>query len=308
MPLKTATLIYNPISGREPARREAQIEQARRVLEGNSWKVAVARTSGPGMAGDLARAATEAGTGLIAVCGGDGTINEVVNGLARSPTALAILPGGTANIAARELHLPLDPIRAARELVRSSPHRIALGVARWMAEPNVPAQRYFLSVAGAGFDAYVLHKLSFAFKLSFGVAAYVWEGLRQTVRYSFPLFGCDVDGRRFEGTLGIVHRTSLYAGWLHLAPEASLFEDRLTLCLFKSRSRARYPVYAAAVLARQHARLRDVELIAGRKVVCKPAESGPPIYFELDGELAGALPVTFEVAPDALTLLVPQHG
>ncbi len=309
-PLKSATLIYNPIAGRRPRRRERQIEQAAAALRAGGLAVEVARTSGPGTAQGLARAAVAGGKDLVIVCGGDGTVNEVINGVAPGKITLAILPGGTANIVARELRLPQDPVRAARQLPQWSARRIALGLATCSIGPSAPGsevvRRYFLSVAGIGFDAYIVHRLSLAFKMSFGVVAYGWEALRQVMRYSFPPFVCRVDGRELCGTFAVIHRTRRYAGWLHLAPSANLFEARVSLCLFKGRHRARYFFYAAAAAVRQHLRLRDVELIQGREVVCATAESGQPIYFELDGEFAGKLPTTFEVVPDALTLLVPE--
>jgi diacylglycerol kinase family enzyme len=108
-----------------------------------------------------------------------------------------------------------------------------------------------------------------------------------------------------QGTFAVVHRTRLYAGWLHLAPSADLFAPRFAVCSFSSRSRARYLLYALAVLARQHLRLSDVELHQSAQVVCTPGDSSTTVRFELDGELAGALPVRFEIVPDALTVLVP---
>ncbi len=306
--MKSAVLIYNPVAGRHPARREKEIQQAAAALREDSIAARLVRTSGPGTACELARAAVAEGTGLVIVCGGDGTINEVVNGVAPGEAALAILPGGTANIIAKELGLPHDPVHAAKQLSRWRPRRIALGSAVWARTHGEPAtdkeQRFFLSVAGIGFDAYIVYKLSVAFKMSLGVVAYGWEAIHQALRYRFPAFLCQADGQERRATFAVVHRTKLYAGWFHLAPTANLFESRFTLCLFKSRRRARYFLYAAAAAARQHFRLQDVELVDARKIVFT-GEGRATIRFELDGELVGRLPATFEIVPDALTLLVP---
>ena len=306
--MKTAVLIYNPVAGRHPARREREIQEAAAVLREASIAVRLVRTSGPGTACELARAAVVAGTNLVIVCGGDGTINEVVNGVAPGETVLGILPGGTANIIAKELGLPHHPVRAARQLSQWGPRRIALGRAVWARANSQPVAdkeyRLFLSVAGVGFDAHVVHKLSVAFKMSLGVVAYGWEALRQVLRYRFPAFLCQADGQERRATFAVVHRTKLYAGWFHLAPTANLFESRFALCLFKSPRRERYFLYAAAAAARQHLRLRDVELVDAQRIVCT-SEGQALIRFELDGELVGILPATFEIVPDALTLLVP---
>ena len=325
--MKTCALIYNPIAGRHPARREKQIRQAADILQGSGLRVRVAATTAPEEAQTLARDAAGDGTDLILVCGGDGTINEVINGLAPGRTPLGILPGGTANMLAKELRLPHDPVRAAAEVLRWTPRRIALGQATWNVQAAVtpgfspahaalkggatgaaaPNRRYFASVAGIGFDAQIVCKLSPHLKLSWGVAGYVFEAFRQWVRYPFPLFICKTEERESRATFAVVQRTGVYAGWLHLSPRANIFEPRFTVCTFPSRSRGRYLLYAAAVLMRRHLRLRDVEMVDAWNVSCSLADTSVTPQFELDGELGGTLPASFEIVPDALTLLVPPH-
>jgi diacylglycerol kinase (ATP) len=160
-------------------------------------------------------------------------------------------------------------------------------------------------VAGAGFDAHVVYKLATAFKLAWGVPAYAWEALRQALRYSFPPFICRVDGQPHTVTFAVIQRTKRYGGPLRLTPNAEFFEPRFGLCLFSSRRFARWVAYIAAALARQHHRLRGVQMLEGRQAVCEVIEPGTRIHFELDGELVGTLPATFEVVPEALNLLVP---
>ena len=312
--MKKGILIYNPVAGRRPAKREREVHRAAEVLRQAGLEIELAPTARPGMAHELARAAVARGVDVVLVCGGDGTINEVLNGLAPSHIPLGILPGGTANIVARELRLPLDPVRAARQFPRWTPRRIALGHVRWEEEqaaarasghtPQV-CSRHYISVAGIGFDAHIVFKLSAWLKKEFGVVAYVMEALRQLVCYSFPRFSCRLDGIERQGTFAVIHRTRLYAGWLHLAPTAGLFRPRFAVCSFPSRSRLRYLLYALAVLLRQHLRLSGVSLDNCTEVVCTPVDASATIRFELDGELAGTLPANFEIVPDALTVLVP---
>ena len=275
----------------------------------------LAPTAGPGAASELANKAASKGSDIVLVCGGDGTINEVINGLAGSQVALGLLPGGTANILARDMGLPLNPVRAATELSRWSPRRIPLAKATWCIEKasinGAPAEkeqaiRYFMTVAGIGYDAHVVYKLSPEMKLSWGVSGYIMEALRQVFRYPFQGFCCRTDGGPDRiATFAAVQRAGNYGGWLHLTPDARFFDDRFTLCLFKSHNRARYFLYAGLVLARQHFHLGDVELVETRKLCCAARVAGETIRFELDGELVGTLPATFEIVPDALTLLVP---
>ncbi len=325
--MKKGTIIYNPVAGQRPAGRVREVRKAAGVLRRLGLEIELAPTSGPDMAHELARAAVENGADVVLACGGDGTINEVINGLAGSPVPFGILPGGTANILARELRLPLSPVRAARQFMRWAPHRIALGRAHWGEAPAAPpaaqpasnggsnspqlmpspptCARYFTSVAGVGYDAQVVYKLSNWLKIHLGVTGYVLEALRQLLQYSFPEFSVRLNGVQRQGTFAVIHRTRLYAGWLHLAPTAGLFQPNFAVCSFPSRSRLRYLVYALGVVTRQHLRLRGVTLDHCAEVVCAPVDAAETIRFELDGELAGALPATFEIVPDALTLLGP---
>ena len=267
------------------------------------------------MAAELAQAAAANGFEVVLACGGDGTINEVINGLAGSQVSLGLLPGGTANILARDMGLPLNPVRAAAEFSRWSPLRIPLGKATWCTEKaptnGAPAEkeqalRYFMTTGGVGFDAHVVCKLSPEMKMSWGVTGYIVEALRQVFLYPFQSFSCRWDGEPDRiATFAALQRARNYGGWLHLTPKARFFDDRFTLCLFKSHNRARYFIYAGLVLARQHFRLGDVELVKTRKLCCAAQAGGEAIRFELDGELVGKLPATFEIVPDALTLLVP---
>ncbi len=309
--MKKGTLIYNPVAGRRPARRVHEIREAAAVLRQAGLDIELAPTERAEMAHELAQAAVANGADVVFACGGDGTINEVINGLAPGTVPLGILPGGTANILAHELRLPLNPVRAARDFVRWSPRRIALGRALWT-EPPAPGEsaskgcaRYYVSVAGVGYDAHVVYKLSAWLKKNFGVTGYVLEALRQYVLYSFPRFSCRLDGLERQDTFAVIHRTRLYAGWLHMAPSADLFAPHFAVCSFPSRNRIRYLLYALAVLTRQHLRLSDVSLDHCEKAVCTAIDSSETIRFELDGEIGGALPATFEIVPDALTLLAP---
>jgi diacylglycerol kinase (ATP) len=305
--LRTATLIYNPVAGRNHEKREREMCKARDVLARSGIRANLARTTALGSATELARAAAASGDDLVLVCGGDGTINEVINGISLSAMTLGILPGGTANIIAKELRLPHDPVQAARELPGWKPRRIALGLVTGTpaaaAIPSTLIRRYFLSVAGIGYDAYVIRKLAWDFKISLGVVAYVLEGIKQVMRYSFPPVVCRTDGRESRATFAVVQRTSRYAGWFRTAPRQSVTKPQFGVSLYKSQCRLRYFLYGAAILAQRS--LSDIEQMEVRKVEFSAEAPGTEIYFELDGELAGILPATFEVAPDMLSLLMP---
>ena len=262
-------------------------------------------TSNPGDGQQLARAAVGRGCDLIIACGGDGTINEVINGVVPSTIPVAILPGGTANIVAKELGLPAGITRAARQLPGWRPCRIPLGRATWEASGS-GRQRYFVAVAGIGFDARIIKQLNLAMKLRLGVVAYGWEAVVQVFRYGFPRFQCTVNGSTSAATFAVVQRSGRYAGWLRLARPHSIREPGFSCCLFEGSGPARYVRYAMGILTQTHHRLSDVRFAGGSSVRCTNQQPEPDIYFEVDGEMAGRIPATFESVPDALTLLAPH--
>ncbi len=188
--IKDALLIYNPTSGRRRHRRFAEIEQAVRLLKDAGIATELAPTKGPLSAKGIARAAVVQRRGMVIACGGDGTINEIVNGLAGSQIPMALLPAGTANILAKELRIPWDIPHASRLIPDGVVRRIALGIAIPTSDNHsteMPREgRYFLSVAGAGPDGAIVNAVSHGLKKTAGVLAYWAEGARQIVRYNFP--------------------------------------------------------------------------------------------------------------------------
>ena len=303
--MKRAALISNPRAGIKNAQRPRQIDEAVRSLRSAGIAAALHFTSNPGDGERLARAAVNAGYELIIVCGGDGTINEVINGMGPTQIPLAILPSGTANIVARELGLPGNILKAARQLPQWLPHRISLGRARWE-EAESPRQRYFLAVAGVGFDARIISQLNIPMKLRLGILAYGWAALRQAFRCGFPVFQCTANGARVSATFAVIQRSSRYAGWLRLAGPRSLQDSDFSCCFFTGTSRMRYFLYALSILTQTHHRLHDVSFLRCSRVTCDSAKAGQDVYFEVDGEMAGQIPITFEIVPDALTLLAPR--
>src|SRR5271165_4598918 len=159
--IKDALLIYNPTSGGRRHRRFSEVEQAARILKDAGITTELAPTTARASATQLARDAVAQRRGMVIVCGGDGTINEVVNGMAGSQIPMALLPAGTANILAKELGIPWDIPHAARLIPGGTVRRIALGVAipaEGRETREVPREgRYFLCVAGAGPDGAIVN-------------------------------------------------------------------------------------------------------------------------------------------------------
>src|ERR1700689_1694921 len=166
--IQDALLIYNPTSGGRRQRRFMEIEQAVRILKDFGITTEIAATTAAGSAQGIARQAVEHRRGMVIACGGDGTINEIINGLAGSQVPMALLPAGTANILAKELRIPWDIPHASRLIPEGVVRRIALGLATSMNgnhSPELPSSgRYFLSVGGAGPDGAIVNGVSHDFK------------------------------------------------------------------------------------------------------------------------------------------------
>ncbi len=302
--IRTASILYNPLAGGGHPRRSKHLEEAQQILAKAGIDADLRPTDGPGAAGALARRAADDGAQMVVVCGGDGTLNEAINGLAGSQVPVALLPAGTANILAKELGIPWNIPRAAAQLIRGTPVKIALGLMTPLADPG--SRRYFLSVAGAGADGAVVHALDPALKLKTGIIAYWMEGFKQLVRYSFPRFRVIDGGKTTEATLIIVGRTKRYGGPFSITTGADLFSNEFELALFQTQSALRFVSYLPATWAGMLRRLRDVHFFKTNSVRCEPHEN-ETVYAQVDGEAWHTLPAEFTIVPDILTLVVPEN-
>ncbi|MEE8178038.1 MAG: diacylglycerol kinase family protein [Acidobacteriota bacterium] len=291
-----AVLIYNPQAGRQRWLRPQQIQAATEELERNGIVVQTQATTVPGSGTKMARDAIQDGADLIVVCGGDGTINELICGMAHSRVPLAVLPCGTANVLARELELPLDVRTAARAILSATPRRLAMGLA---------GTRYFLLMAGVGFDAQIIYNLALRWKNLLGIGSYVLETIRQVLFEPKTAFIVSTEEKRLEATYACISKSRHY-GPFRMVREADLFSESFFVYCFRSRNRLRYFLYSLALLTGRLDRLPDVIRFPASKVRFEQTDpASKKVLFQVDGELAGRLPCTIEMVPDALTLLVP---
>jgi len=286
-------LIVNPKAGKVNISR---IRAVQYVLERYGADTSVLETTGPGHATTLAREAGATRPDMVMTAGGDGTINEAANGLIGSGVPLAILPFGTANVLAREIGLPLNPVDAARVCCTGHVENIHLGMA---------AERRFLLMVGAGFDAAVVRYVKGAVKARIGWGAYVLGGMRLLARPWRSRYCVTTRDRSIESAASvIVANAAQYAGRWLIAPEASLFHRGLDVCVFH-RSRRRDMVrYALAIVRGQHTALPDVEMLRTDSV---RIEGGPEDHIQIDGDLAGTLPVDICIEARPLSLIVPAE-
>src|SRR5437762_888073 len=243
--LQNALLIHNPNAGNGGHSRRRLLDQARHIFASRGIDADLAETTGPGHATEIAARAAAERRGLVIACGGDGTLNEIVNGLAAHQNGhrvpLALLPGGTANILAKELDLPWDILKAAQKLVHGTVKQIALGLATPLEQPK--RKKYFLSVAGAGPDGMIVYSIDLGLKSRVGILAYWWEGLREAFRYKFPHFRVVSGDHKIDASLVIVGRTQNYGCPFKITTEADLYEDHFEILTLATRSGLRYLSY-----------------------------------------------------------------
>lgn len=269
---------------------------------------------GPGSGAALAREAVSRGFDAVFVCGGDGTVHEVLQGLVGTPVALGVVPFGTANALAADLGLGRSPAKAVRMLLKSAPVRVPVGRIVLRGADGEDRSRYFTVAAGVGADALLMARMDPALKRRFGYLLYITEAFRIWASHPFPLFQARFanghDARVEEVSQVLAVRVRSFGGVLGcLAPGATLHSQNLVLVAFKTRSRVRYLRFLLAVVAGRQTFSRDVELIAADSVECCPVDgSKARVYVEADGEVLGNLPVRIEIAADTLTLLIPPNA
>jgi diacylglycerol kinase (ATP) len=264
-------------------------------------------TTGPGHAGEIARQEVDRGAELILVAGGDGTINEAVNGMAHSDVPLGILPAGTANVLANELGLGNSMERAAAALPDAVQERIALGTISGAGQASASAEhaspRYFLMMAGVGLDADIVYNLNPRLKEATGKAAY-WIAGFSKVGHRIPEFTVQANGSEYRASFALVSRVRNYGGDLEIAPTISLLDDEFEMVLFEGESSFGFLKYMLAVVVHQQQSMRGITILRTRHAVFSDLRDSN-IHLQVDGEYAGVTPARVELVPNALTLLVP---
>jgi diacylglycerol kinase (ATP) len=304
--LRNALLIHNPNAGGGGKGRSRTLDAARHIFAAGGIHSELAETTGPGHATEIASRAANEGRGLVIACGGDGTLNEVINGLAAHQNGhrvpLALLPGGTANILAKELDLPWDIPSAAEKLVRGTVKEIALGLATPLEQPE--KKKYFLSVGGAGPDGMIVYSLDLDLKARLGILAYWWQGAREVFRYDFRHFRIVIGDQKLDASLAIVGRTKNYGGPFKITTNADLFEDHFEVMALTTQSGFRYLSYLPSLWTGNLRGTDGVHFHKADTVICEPLDKDP-LYAQVDGEPLARLPVEFKIVPRALKLLVP---
>ncbi len=299
---RNAVLIFNPFSGGLNGRRRGRLDRALRILRENGHEVRVVPTEGPGTAGGIARREIEAGADLILVAGGDGTVNEALNGMTPSTVPLGLLPAGTGNVLAHELKVSLRIEDAARALGSWAPRRISTGLLRTTSSV-VP--RHFLLMAGIGFDARVVNAVDPDLKRRHGKLSYWVAGFEQAGR-RLEEFEVGAGENSYSCSFALASRVRNYGGTMEIARHASLASDDFAVVLMRGTNSIRYLKYLTGAFTGRLARTEGITLLRARILEFR-VSTGQRVYIQVDGEAAGRLPASVEIVPDALTLLVPPE-
>ena len=319
MASKQATIIFNPASGRI-GRRAEDAQLMARLLGERGIEAQTCATRGPMDATRLAREAVLSGADIIISYGGDGTLNEVIQAMANTTTQLAVWAGGTANVVAVDLEMPKDFNKLADVIAASRVKRIALGKAtRLQVTGNreqeekerspvpcnlspVTSERYFFMFAGIGLDASIARGVNPRLKRRTGEFAFWVEGIRHLFAWKPEDFTIDIDGQKHEAVFALLGKGKGYGGGFHVTPNARLEEPWFEIYLVPRRSNNFAYLADLARCFRGAPPKEGVKMIRGRHIEANSSENP---WVEVDGEVIGRLPMTFDVAPDALSVIVP---
>ena len=284
--MQDTLIILNPAARSEKARGTwAQIQKLPRAV--------TRLTSAPGDARALAAWAVEQGFRVVVAAGGDGTINEVVNGLAGSDITLGVLPVGTMNVFAAELGLPGD-LAGAWQVIRE-------GITRKidLARAN---DQYFIQLAGVGLDAQALQETSWESKRSFGPLSYLVSAAQIAARVP-PRLRVEADGVEREGSFVLVGNGRYYGARLAFFKDAKVDDGKLDVLIFKNLGYLDIVRYVGTILMGIHTEQKDVEYFQTKQAVVRCDQ---PVPVEVDGEVATESPVTFRISSRKLRVFVPE--
>ncbi|MCI2254993.1 diacylglycerol kinase [Domibacillus sp. PGB-M46] len=281
---KRARIIYNPTSGRELFRKH--LPEALEKLEKAGYETSAHATTGEGDATEAARIATERKFDVVIAAGGDGTLNEVVNGLAGQEhrPKFGVIPMGTTNDFARALHIPRD-IQGAIDVITAG-ETIPVDVGRMN-------ERYFINIAGGGRLTELTYEVPSKLKTMLGQLAYYLKGIEMLPSIKPTDIRIEYDGEVFEGEslLFLIGLTNSVGGFEKLAPDSSVNDGLFTLIILKKTNLAEFIRIASLALRGDH--LNDPHVIY-TKASRIHVQSSEPLLINLDGELGGEIPADFE--------------
>ncbi|SDN79957.1 diacylglycerol kinase [Alkalicoccus daliensis] len=294
---KKARLIYNPSSGREQVKRHLPL--ILETLEQEGYEASAHATTGPDCAKRAAAKACERGFDFIIAAGGDGTIHEVVNGMAGQTNRpmLGLLPGGTTNDFARALHIPKNIPDACSTLVSGKEREIDVGQV---------GEKYFINIAGAGTLTELTYEVPSRLKTMMGQMAYYVKGFEKLPRIQPTHVNIQYDGKTFEGEimLFLVSNTNSVGGFEKLAPDAYLDDGLFDLIIIKKTNLADVVRLTGAAMRGEHLKDERVIYIQAADI---DIQAKNQLQMNLDGENGGALKERFVNLHRHIRMMVPDQ-
>ncbi|WML37931.1 diacylglycerol kinase [Neobacillus sp. OS1-2] len=296
--MKRARLIYNPTSGREVLKRN--LPEILEKLEVAGYEASCHATTGAGDATAAARLAVERQYDIVIAAGGDGTIHEVVNGLAEQEfrPKLGIIPAGTTNDFARALHIPRD-VGAAVDIITKG-ELIPVDIGRIN-------DRYFINIAGGGRITELTYEVPSKLKTMLGQLAYYLKGMEMLPSIKASDLTIEYDGKLFEGEamMFLVGLTNSIGGFERLAPDASINDGLFSLLILKKVNLAEFVRIATLAIRGEHVNDPNVIYTQANRI---KVYSDEKVQLNLDGEFGGLLPSEFENLYRHLEVFVPLEN
>jgi YegS/Rv2252/BmrU family lipid kinase len=297
-----ACIIFNPMARGE----KATLFRAR--LSALAQEVTLKPTQRAGGGRELASEAVREGFDTIVAAGGDGTVNEVLNGIVDAPEGLnmarlAVLPLGTVNVFAKEIRMPATLARAWSVIRAGQERRVDLGEAEF-ATDNGPVRRCFVQMAGAGVDARAVELVDWELKKKIGMFAYIVAGLK-AMREAKPLIEVSTGGVTLAGEQVVVGNGRYYGGRYRIMPRASLDNGRLDVSVMPHANWTALARCVAGLLFRRLYTTGGLHHAAGSEIEIRSSARVP---FQLEGDLVGRLPARLRVRPRALRVIVPPES
>lgn len=287
-------IITNPAAGRSRGKRLAEIVA---LLRARGCVVSERLTTRRGDAEEFARDTSADDYDVVVAAGGDGTVNEVVNGMIDRPDRprLAVIPLGTANVLALEIGLNPKDLEQVADTIAFGPSRtVHLGVANG---------RHFVLMAGAGLDAHVVEGVNVALKRHTGKLAYVVESLRQAFGYDFPALQIRANGETYEGRMAVACKGRYYGGPFVAAPDARLDRPKLEVCILPKSGVGGVVRYGLALPMNKLSDLPEVTVVSADSITILGPRGAP---LQGDGDIVARLPAEISIAGETVELVVPE--
>lgn len=294
--MRKAVLITNPNAGQFKIRNEYSINSLRKGLKEHGIELEVRKTTAPNDATLIASNAKGEGFTDVIVAGGDGTINEAVQGLVgQDNICLTVWARGTANVLGKELAMPKDPKRLSQIIANGKILKMHLGCAE---NKVTEKKRYFFLMAGIGLDASIVSQVKPALKKQVGKAAFVYSGLSHLADWRPERFQIEIEGKSYDATFAAIGKAPHYGGNLSITPRAQLNQPEFEICLINSTNRLRYlQLLTLAIGNGVTDNQDDIRFFKTTEAVA----SGETLV-QADGELIGSLPMSFSIAKDTIKI------